>query len=324
LDIQTVWLRLAKSQRKKGGGVSPHPSLAVPRLVVPEVDDEVVDVPPLDRSGEPVEDARVDTLGEFEPLALDRVREVLRHGVVEVEQVTLAVLGVSRTLPDPLDALTHPLGHDLGLLETEQDAVTLFLRHSGLNHPIEQRGGLLESHNRTTKRLPHDVGVKGSRVLTGHPNSRHGDGKPVRANEADKPDLEGGTEGAVKGVLNLEAEGNVVAVRKAEAVVGEVVDRTDASPAPRADGLPLEVAEALRLEEPLGFAEEVGVLEEFVAVRDHAQDLLRVRADIGEVAGAVAVGQVHSNLFNSIVKLFGLTLGDFGDDVVVHFVFCGG
>jgi hypothetical protein len=33
---------------------------------------------------------------------------------------------------------------------------------------------------------------------------------------------------------------------------------------------------------------------------------------------------VHSNLFNSIVKLFGLTLGDFGDDVVVHFVFCGG
>ncbi len=251
--------------------------------------------------------------------------EVLGRGIVEVEQVAGAVLGVSRTLPDRLNALTHPLAHHLGLFEVKEDAVALLLRQTGVNHTIEQGSGLLKGVNGAGKGITESARVEGLGVLAGHTNSRHGQGKAISANKADKANLERGSERPVKGVLNLQAEGEVVPVRQFEAVVGEVVDSTDTSPAIRANGLAGEVGEALRLKEVFGSPEHIGVLEDFISVGDASEDFAVVVSHIGEKTGLRAVREVERNLGDSVIKLGGLTLNGFrgggGGEVRGHMYF---
>jgi hypothetical protein len=276
-------------------------------------------VPASDGLDEVVKDARVDTLGKFEPLALDLVRKVLSDSIVEVPEVAGAVLVIARRLPHALDTLTHTLAHHLALFEAEQDGVPLGLSDSRMLETLERRSRFLEGVDRATEGITHEVRVEGLGMLAGHTNSRNGDGKTVRADEADHPHLEGGTERAVKGVLDLEAEHKVLTA-DLDAVVLEVIDSTDTSPAVSADGLTGVVAKALGLKEVLDRVEEVLVLEDLVAFADHAKDLVVVRADISEEAGSRAVGQVERDLLDFVIKAGGLAFGFVFvfDDVVIH------
>ena len=282
------------------------------RLVVRGAEHQPADATGSNRLGDGVQRSRVHTLGKFKSLAFDRVRKVLGNSIVEIEQVATAVLGVSRTLPDRLDALTHAFRHDLGFLEAQQDAIALFLRDLGLNHVVEQGSRLLKRIDGTGKRITQGVSIQRLGVLAGHADSRNRKGKAIRADQADEANLERGSKRPVKGILHLQAEGKVVAIGQLEPVVGEVVDGTDAGSAVRANGLTLKVGETSRLEEVFRSTEHVGVLEDFIAVGNATEDFTVVRADIGKEAGGRAVGQVKRDLFNGVVELFRLTLNGFG------------
>ncbi len=147
-------------------------------------------VPASDSLNEVVKDSRIDTLGEFEPLALDLVRKVLSDSVVEVPEVASAVLVVARRLPHALDTLTHTLAHHLGLFEAEQDGVALSLRDRRGLETLERRSRFLEGIHGATERITHKGRVKGLGMLAGHTDSRNGHGEAVSAYEADHSDLE--------------------------------------------------------------------------------------------------------------------------------------
>ena len=295
-----------EAKTKRGERFLSRPSVAFGLV---QLDEQVLDAVGADGTNHRVHHRRVEAFSQLEAglttgASLDIVREVLGAGVVEVPQVPLGVLLEGRGLPDGVHGFSVAFAHHLAVSEVEQDAGAVLHRHGHLAHPLEGGDGVVEGLNGIVQGTTHEVHIERGRVLLGEVERVHGSRHTIGADEANHPDLEGRTEGAVKRVLDGQAEGEVLTIDLGSDV-REVVEGTHPRTPVGDDFLTLEDRHTLVLEEGFRGVEQGVVLEDFVAVGHSSEHLARVGAASAEEAGLLPVLREQGDLLDLVVELGG-------------------
>lgn len=140
---------------------------------------------------------------------------------------------------------------------------------------------------------------------------------PIRAEHSEQPEVEGDLERTIERILNHQHELNVLSV-EVEVEFGEPVLRPHPRSAVRDLGSIVDELQPLGGEERFSEGEQVFVLEDAVAFRDHSENLARVLPHIGVVVRLLPAWEQEAFLLHLEIEVAGDGFDFFSLDV--HFL----
>ena len=230
----------------------------------------------------------------------------LRHGVVQAPEVAGLVLAVGRIVPDDLHLVHVAVSDHLGLGEVVEDGITLLMLHGAISKTGEHLGAFLEALDGTGHNVHKARNVELVGVLLGEAELLLKSLQAVGANEAEDAHLERDATGAIKGVVEDQAQAKIVAnLGQFDQLVLEVI--LDVHSRTVADNVSLagEVSQLVVGKGGLDGFDQRGVLNQRVAFRANAQHLLGIGAAIRHPTRSLALGGEERDRLDGVVEVAG-------------------
>ncbi len=241
----------------------------------------------LDEAGlvEGDQSAPVDALREFIGGRLDLMGGELRHGVVQAPEVAGLVLAVRGIVPDDLHLVHIAVSDHLGLGQVVEDGIPLLMLHGAISEAGEHLGAFLEALDGSSHNVHKARNVQLVRVLLGQAELFLKSLQAVGADEAEDSHLERDATGTVKGVVEDQAQAEIVAhLRQLHQLVLEIILDIDASAVAHNVSLAGEVAQLVVRKGGFDGFDQRGVLNQRVAFSANAQHGLGIGAAVSHPA----------------------------------------
>lgn len=297
------------------GALAPFPFVELGLVVLLEfLDEEVADATLFGEVEEGASGIRVETGGEFDLLASasDVVRGMLRDGVPQVVDATLAVFFVGRLLPDFTHLVSDSVSEDATLHQPVEDLMPFGLIQFRAGEDVENLALAVEDSESVVHRTRGELDVERSRVLTHQVDARLHHAGSVRADHTEQANDQRDFHRAVEGIAEGQLELEIVLLHLEPVIVEGVVGEH-----PRSVLRDIDLASEphpLVGEDGFGSLDEFSVLNQRVAFRDRLEAHARVLADIAVERSGGAIGQVETLLRDEVervVRHLGFDFSDF-------------
>lgn len=248
----------------------------------------------------------VDALGKLVGRRLDLMGGELGDGVVQRPEVAVLVLAVGRVVPDDLHLVHIAVSDHLGLGEVVEDRMPLLMLDAAVSEAAEELGAILEALDGTSHNVHKARNVELVGVLLGEGELILKSLQTVGADETQDAHLERDATGAVKGVVEDQAQAKVVAhLGQFDQLVLEVI--LDVHSRTVADNVSLagELAQLVVGKGVLNRVEQGAVLHQRVAFRANTQHLFGIGAAIRHPARSLTFRSEKRDSLDGVVEVAG-------------------